>query len=102
MGFEGLWGARSRVLGFRVEGWGLNGSASFGLDFCRRKGRIGWFLVGNEGMRALYTPFKGLYRALIPSFPTKNQGEVARGLMVCFSLFGFLRLSFCHHRCSRG
>ena len=35
----------------------------------------GWFLVGNEGMRALYIPFKGLYRALVPSFPTKNQGE---------------------------
>ena len=35
----------------------------------------GWFLVGNEGMRALYVPFKGLHRALTPSFPTKNQGD---------------------------
>ena len=34
----------------------------------------GWFLVGNEGIRALYDPFKGICRALIPSFPTKNQG----------------------------
>ena len=34
---------------------------------------LGWFLVGNEGMRALYIPFKGLYRILLPSFPTKNQ-----------------------------
>ena len=25
-------------------------------------------------MRALYIPYKGLYRALIPSCPTKNQG----------------------------
>ena len=32
-----------------------------------------WFLVGNEGMRALYNPLKGICRALIPSFPTKNQ-----------------------------
>ena len=29
-------------------------------------------------MRALYIPFKGLYRALIPSFPSKNQGGVLR------------------------
>ena len=26
-------------------------------------------------MRPLYIPFKGLYRALIPSFPTKNQPD---------------------------
>ena len=35
-----------------------------------------WVLtvVGNEGMRALYIPFKGLCRAaLVPLFPTKNQ-----------------------------
>ena len=30
--------------------------------------RTGWFLVGNEGMRALLL-FKGSYTALIPSFP---------------------------------
>ena len=34
-----------------------------------------WFLVRNEGMRALYIPFKGLHRALTPSFPTKDQPE---------------------------
>ena len=33
-----------------------------------------WFLVGNEGMRALFHPLNGVYRALIPSFPTKSRG----------------------------
>ena len=37
--------------------------------------KISWFLVGNEGIRALYIPFKGLCRALIPSLPAKNQPE---------------------------
>ena len=44
----------------------------------RRSGEAlltGWFLVGNEGISH---PLKGLSfgisRALIPSFPTKNQG----------------------------
>ena len=31
------------------------------------------FLVGDEGMRAPYIPFKEFYRALTASFPTKNQ-----------------------------
>ena len=37
------------------------------------KSTVPWFLVGNEEMRALYVPLKGLFRALLPSFPTKNQ-----------------------------
>ena len=37
----------------------------------------GWFLVGNEGMRALYKPLKGICWALIPSFSTKSQGVVS-------------------------
>ena len=49
----------------------LKGSCSWGP-------LTGWFLVGNEGMRALYSPLKGKYRALIPSFPTKNQEVKAR------------------------
>ena len=35
----------------------------------------GWFLVGNEGMSTPYNPLKDIYRALIPSFPAKNQGD---------------------------
>ena len=35
--------------------------------------------VGNEGIRALYTPLKGVCGALIPSFPTKNQGGKGGG-----------------------
>ena len=37
-------------------------------------GFSGWFFVGNEGMRVLYNPLKGRYRALIPAFPSLNQG----------------------------
>ena len=55
-----------------------------------------WFSVENEGMRALRLPFKGLCRALIPSFPTKNQpvlGDKDEGLQgpgpeVCWELKG--------------
>ena len=32
---------------------------------------FGWFLVGNGGTYIL--PDKGIYRALVPSFPRKNQ-----------------------------
>ena len=31
------------------------------------------WLAGNEGMRALYIPFKGLYRVPHSPFPTKQQ-----------------------------
>ena len=60
------------------------GSARFSELQDKALGLTGWFFVGNEGMRALYMPFKGLYRgpiytlwALIPSIPTKNQGVKA-------------------------
>ena len=37
-------------------------------------------------MRALYRPFKGFYRALIPSFPTKSQPEKGKaGLLLATS-----------------
>ena len=38
-------------------------------------------------MSALYMPFKGSYRALMPSFPTKNQSA---GFIV---FTGFIRLT---------
>ena len=31
--------------------------------------------VGNEGMRGLYIPFKGLYRALIPHSLLRTRGS---------------------------
>ena len=41
-----------------------------------RTGNSGWFLAGNEEIGILYNPLKGINRALIPSFPTKNQGNL--------------------------
>ena len=32
-------------------------------------------LAGNEGIRALHIPFKGVYRVPLPSFPTTTQPE---------------------------
>ena len=41
--------------------------------YCILGGFPSWGLVGNEGMRALENPLKGIGRALVPSFATKNQ-----------------------------
>ena len=36
----------------------------------------GWLFLGNGGNEVpLHNPLKGIYRALVPSFPAKNQGS---------------------------
>ena len=39
-----------------------------------------WFLVGNEGIRALYTPFKGLYRVPHSLIPYKEPASLSLNL----------------------
>ena len=70
------------IPGFGV--WGLGfGTSEGNAKLPTRTCSTPCFFVRNEGMRALYNPLKGICRALIPSFPTKNQpvNEVCKKCM---------------------
>ena len=46
-------------------------------------GSVWLVLSRNEGIIGPYIPFKGLYGALTPSFPTKNQGILRESMRCC-------------------